>query len=272
MRISGRTGVLGLIGYPVEHSLSPAMHNAAFEHLGFDYCYVTFLVKPDLLEDAVKAIRALNLKGVNVTIPHKERVIPFLDSVDEEASFIGAVNTILNDNGVLRGFNTDGRGFMESLKDAGIDIKDKRVMIIGAGGASRAIGFYICKEAKTLGITDIETDKASRLVNDLKRLKDNVYTIDNITDLVEADIIINATPLGLKDSDPLPVDTAIITADKIVCDLIYKDTPLLRHARETGCKTLNGLGMLLYQGVLAFEIWTGQKAPVEVMRAALKSC
>lgn len=271
MRISGKTRILGLIGYPVEHSLSPSMHNAAFDHLGLDYCYVTFPVRPDLLEDAVKAIRALNLKGVNVTVPHKERVIPFLDLVDEEASFIGAVNTILNDNGVLRGFNTDGRGFMESLKDAGVDIKDRRIIIIGAGGASRAIGFYLCREAMALGITDIEIEKTSRLVNDLKRLKDNVYIIDRITDLKETDIIINATPLGLKDTDPCPVDISMITGDKVVCDLIYRDTPLLRAARQKGCKTINGLGMLLYQGVLAFEIWTGQKAPVEIMRAALKT-
>ncbi len=271
MRISGKTRILGLIGYPVEHSLSPSMHNAAFDHLGLDYCYVTFPVRPDLLEDAVKAIRALNLKGVNVTVPHKERVIPFLDVVDEEASFIGAVNTILNDNGVLRGFNTDGRGFMESLKDAGVDIKGRRIIIIGAGGASRAIGFYLCREAMALGITDIEIEKTSRLVNDLKRLKDNVYIIDRITDLKETDIIINATPLGLKDTDPCPVDISMITGDKVVCDLIYRDTPLLRAARQKGCKTINGLGMLLYQGVLAFEIWTGQKAPVEIMRAALKT-
>ncbi len=271
MRISGKTRILGLIGYPVEHSLSPSMHNAAFDHLGLDYCYVTFPVRPDLLEDAVKAIRALNLKGVNVTVPHKERVIPFLDVVDEEASFIGAVNTILNDNGVLRGFNTDGRGFMESLKDAGVDIKDRRIIIIGAGGASRAIGFYLCREAMALGITDIEIEKTSRLVNDLKRLKDNVYIIDRITDLKETDTIINATPLGLKDTDPCPVDISMITGDKVVCDLIYRDTPLLRAARQKGCKTINGLGMLLYQGVLAFEIWTGQKAPVEIMRAALKT-
>lgn len=269
MRISGKTKVLGLIGYPVEHSLSPAMHNAAFEYLGLDCCYVAFPVKPELLGDAIRAIRALNLKGVNVTVPHKENVISLLDVVDEEAAFIGAVNTILNDNGVLRGFNTDGKGFMESLKDSGIDIKNKRVVIIGAGGASRAIGFYLCKEAAGLSITDIDQEKASRLVNDLLRQKDNVYLIERITDLKDVDIVINATPIGLKDTDPSPIDVSLLTGDKVVCDLIYKDTFLLRSARQRGCKTLNGLGMLLYQGVLAFEIWTGMKAPVEVMREAL---
>lgn len=269
MRISGKTKVLGLIGYPVEHSLSPSMHNAAFEHLGLDCCYVTFSVRPELLGDAVKAIRALNLRGVNVTVPHKEKVIPLLDVVDEEASFIGAVNTILNDNGTLKGFNTDGRGFMESLKNAGIDVSNKRITIIGAGGASRAIGFYLCKEAERLSITDIDNEKANRLVNDLKRVKDNVSVIARITDLKDTDIIINATPLGLRDTDPCPIDVTMLTSDKTVCDLIYKDTFLLRSARQQGCRTINGLGMLLYQGVLAFEIWTGMKAPVEVMREAL---
>lgn len=269
MRISGKTKVLGLIGYPVEHSLSPSMHNAAFEHLALDCCYVTFSVRPELLGDAVKAIRALNLMGVNVTVPHKENVIPLLDVVDEEASFIGAVNTILNNDGVLKGFNTDGKGFMESLKNADIDVKDKRIVIIGAGGASRAIGFYLCKEANRLGIADIDQEKAQRLVNDLKRVKDNVYHIERVTDLKDIDIVINATPIGLKDTDPSPIDIPLLTGDKIVCDLIYKDTFLLRSARQRGCKTLNGLGMLLYQGVLAFEIWTGVKAPVEVMREAL---
>lgn len=269
MRISGKTRVLGLLGYPVEHSLSPAMHNAAFEHLNLDYCYVTFSVRPDLLRDAVKAIKALNLKGVNVTVPHKENVISLLDVIDEEAAFIGAVNTILNDNGILRGFNTDGRGFMESLKDENIEVKGKRIVIIGAGGASRAIGFYLSKEAESLGITDIDVEKASRLVDDLRRLKGNVYPIERIYDLKDIDIVINATPLGLKETDPCPVDIAMITSDKVVCDLIYRETPLLRASRQKGCKTMNGLGMLLYQGVLAFEIWTGVKAPVEVMRQAL---
>ncbi len=269
MKISGKTGVLGLIGYPVEHSLSPAMHNAAFEHLGLDYCYVTFSVRAELLEYAVKAIKALNLRGVNVTVPHKERVIPMLDIVDEEAAFIGAVNTILNDNGLLRGFNTDGRGFMESLRDAGITVKNKNILIIGAGGASRAIGYYLCQEADKLTIYDIEREKAIKLVKDLRRVNNNIYNIEQLTDIGNKDIIINATPLGLKDTDPSPIDTSLITKDKIVCDLIYKDTALIRSSRQKGCKTLNGLGMLLYQGVLAFEIWTGQKAPVEVMKRAL---
>lgn len=274
MNISGKTKVIGLFGYPVEHSLSPAMHNAAFEHLNLDYCYVTFLIRPDLLGDAVKAIRALNLSGVNVTVPHKEDVIPFLDEISEEASFIGAVNTIKNDGGRLTGYNTDGRGFMQSLSEAGIDVKDKKILIVGSGGASRAIGYYLCKEASGVYLYDVDKKKAERLMAHLNSIKNNVKVID--TDSLKSseffsgiDILINATPLGLKPDDPMPVDITLLNNKHIVCDLIYKETPLLRDAFKIGCKTLDGLGMLLWQGVFAFEIWTAVKPPVEVMRSAL---
>lgn len=274
MNISGKTKITGLFGYPVEHSLSPAMHNAAFEHLGLDYCYVTFPVRPDLLGDAVKAIRALNLSGVNVTVPHKEDVIPFLDEISEEASFIGAVNTIKNDGGRLTGYNTDGRGFMQSLSEAGIDVSDKRILIVGSGGASRAIGYYLCKEASGVYLYDVDKKKAERLMAHLNSIKNNVKVID--TDSLKSseffsgiDILINATPLGLKPDDPMPVDITLLNNKHIVCDLIYKETPLLRDASKIGCKTLDGLGMLLWQGIFAFEIWTAVKPPVEVMRSAL---
>lgn len=269
MKISGKTKVVGLFGYPVEHSLSPAMHNAAFEHLDLDYCYVTFSVRPDLLEHAVKAIRALNLGGVNVTVPHKEKVIPFLDRVNEEASFIGAVNTVLNSDGALIGFNTDGRGFMESLAEAGISLEGKTVLVVGAGGACRAISYYLSQMAVRLLIFDIDERKVSGLVGDLSAIRSNVSRAGNLESLHGADIVINATPLGMKDSDPQPLNLSLITREMTVCDLIYRETPLLKAASEKGCKTLNGLGMLLHQGVLAFEIWTGIKPPVEIMRNAI---
>jgi shikimate dehydrogenase len=274
MNISGKTKVTGLFGYPVEHSLSPAMHNAAFEHLNMDYCYVTFSVRPDLLGDAVRAIRALNLNGVNVTVPHKENVIPFLDEISDEALFIGAVNTIKNDNGKLTGYNTDGRGFMQSLSEAGIDARDKKILIIGAGGASRAIGYYLCKEALEVHLFDVDDKKAGLLKDHLNKLKGNVSlayakSIKDKSFFSGIDIIINATPLGLKPDDSMPVDMTLVNKNHIVCDLIYKETPLLREASKIGCKTMDGLGMLLYQGVFAFEIWTGVKPPVEVMREAL---
>ena len=269
MKISGKTRVVGLFGYPVEHSLSPAMHNAAFAHLGLDYCYVTFPVRPGLLKDAVGGITALDLRGVNVTVPHKENVIPFLDKVDEEAAFIGAVNTILNAEGRLTGSNTDGRGFMESLSEAGIAVEGKALLVLGAGGASRAISYYLSDKAASLEIFDIDRDKVTKLVRDLGAIRSNVSIRKSLTDLQGADILINATPLGLKGADPFPVDPGLVSGRMTVCDLIYKETPLLKASAEKGCRTLNGLGMLLHQGVLAFEIWTGVKPPVDVMRNAI---
>ncbi|HYA31222.1 MAG TPA: shikimate dehydrogenase [Thermodesulfovibrionales bacterium] len=270
MEISGKTEVVGLFGYPVEHSLSPAMHNAAFEHLGLDYRYVTFSVRPDLLNDAVKGIVAMNLRGVNVTVPHKEKVISLLDKVNEEASFLGAVNTILNDKGTLTGFNTDGRGFMESLSEEGITVKGRKILILGAGGACRAVSYYLSESAANLQIFDVDHSKALKLVNDLSAIRPNITLRKQLTDLGETEVLINATPLGLKEADPSPVDIALISGRLTVCDLIYRETPLLKAAARKGCKTLNGLGMLLHQGVLSFEIWTGVKPPVDLMRSAIE--
>lgn len=274
MTITGKTKVVGLFGYPVEHSLSPIMQNAAFNYQGLDYCYVAFLVHPELLKEAVNSIRALNLTGVNVTIPHKENVIPFLDQISEEASIIGAVNTIKNENGTLIGYNTDGKGFMKSLEEANIIVKNKNVLIIGCGGASRAIGYYLCTEASSVYLYDIDKEKVNSLKAHLNKLKGNVHILENISEqnkhiISSIDIIINATPLGLKTDDPLPIDINLLNKDHIVCDLIYKDTPLLKEALKKGCKTINGLGMLLWQGVFAYEIWTGIKPPVDIMRKAL---
>lgn len=269
MKISGKTRITGIFGYPVEHTLSPAMHNAGFKALGLDYCYVPFLVYPDHLKDAVMAIRALNIRGVNVTLPHKENIIPFLDDIDEEASFIGAVNTIVNDEGRLKGYNTDGRGFMRSFSEHGISVEGKDIMIIGAGGASRAISYYLCQDARELCISDIDTMKAKKLVEDLRTISNHVTLLEDIGNIEHYHIIINATPLGLKDEDPLPFDTEPLIQGQTVCDLIYKKTKLLKKASRKRCFTLDGLGMLLWQGVFAFELWTGKKPPAEIMRKAL---
>ena len=271
MKITGKTKIAGIFGYPVEHTLSPAMHNAAFEALGMDCCYVPFVVHPDRLSAAVEAVRALNLLGVNITVPHKEKVIPMLDRIDDEASFIGAVNTIVNSDGRLTGYNTDGRGFMQSLSESGIDVKKRNVLIIGAGGAARAIGYYLAQKAKGLHIYGRTPERAERLAADLKKVSDKVLAVQDISSVGGFDIIVNATPLGLKDDDPLPLDAGLLRGKKTVCDLIYKDTRLLREASKSGCITMNGLGMLLWQGVLAFELWTGRKPDVDVMRKALIS-
>jgi shikimate dehydrogenase len=269
MKISGTTKIVALLGYPVEHSLSPDMHNRAFERMGLDYCYVAFPVRPDLLRDAVAAIRALDLGGVNVTVPHKESVMPMLDLIDSEASFIGAVNTVVNRDGKLVGYNTDGRGFMRSLEEQNIDTGGQRVLIVGAGGAARAISYYLSEAARELLLYDIDREKAERLAADLSINRKNVAILPALEGLEDVDIIVNATPLGLSPDDPLPFDVSELRPDQIVGDLIYRPTRLQEEAAQSGCRTFDGLGMLLWQGVLASELWTGQLPPHDVMREAL---
>jgi shikimate dehydrogenase len=271
MVVSGKTKITGIFGYPIEHTLSPLMHNSAFSELGLDMCYVPFKVSPDDLPDAVQSIRSLNLAGVNVTVPHKENVMPLLDKVDEEAAFIGAVNTITNHEGILTGYNTDGRGFMSSLAEEDVSVDNKNVVIIGTGGAARAISYYLSEKASKLSMFDIDRNKADVLVSDLGKIRNNVFVLDSPDDLGKPDILINATPLGFHTDDPLPFNADIISSEMVVCDLIYRNTPLLIKASEKGAKTVNGSGMLLWQGVLAFELWTGLKPPVETMRHKLLS-
>lgn len=269
--VSGKTKIVGIFGYPIEHTLSPLMHNVAFKNLGLDMYYVAFRVLSEDLSVAVRAIKSLNLLGVNITLPHKENVVPLLDEVDKEAAFIGAVNTIVNSQGKLTGYNTDGKGFMSSLSEEGILIDNKDIFIIGAGGASRAISYYLSEKASKLSLYDIDKPKAEKLVNDLKKIRNNVFLLDNIKNINKPHIIINATPLGLKPDDPLPLSPDFITSDMVICDLVYKNTRFLQEAKSKGAKTLDGSGMLLWQGVHAFELWTGIKPPVDVMRQALLS-
>jgi shikimate dehydrogenase len=271
MDLSGKTKIIGIFGYPIEHTLSPQMHNNAFHAMGLDMCYLAFKVLPKDLPDALRAIRALNMLGVNITVPHKENIIPMLDRVDEEAAFIGAVNTVVNAEGKLTGYNTDGRGFMSSLSERKISVEDRDIIIIGAGGAARAISYYLSEKASKLTLYDIDKSKMERLTNDLLKIRSNVSSIEDVKDIDKPDIIINATPLGLKPDDPLPLGEDRITSEMTVCDLVYKRTRLLQEAERRGAQTLDGSGMLLWQGVLAFELWTGVKPPVDIMRDALMS-
>lgn len=274
MEIKGSTNIVGLIGHPVEHSFSPPMHNAAFEKLNMDYAYVAFDVNPCDLESAINGAEALNIKGFNVTIPHKIEVMKYLDEIDEIAQLIGAVNTIDFKN--LKGYNTDGIGAVKAIEEVS-SIKNKNVLIAGAGGASRAISFYIAKYgASNLKILNRNVEKAQKLANDVSNsgLIDNVGS-DSISnmDLSDVDILINTTPVGMHPNiDDVPIaQSCDMHEDLVVFDAVYNpnETGLLKEAIKADAKPVYGIKMLLYQGAESFEIWIGKKAPVDVMHDAL---
>ena len=275
--ISGKTQIFGIFGHPVEHTFSPGMHNAGFKQLKLNACYVPFPVHPDNLETAIKAVVPLHLRGLNITVPHKERVIPFLDELSREAALIGAVNTIEIKEGRLIGHNTDGRGFLRSLKEqARFNPRGKTFLCLGSGGAARAVGFSLALAgASRIYFFDPDSPKASMLARDISAKTgvgvQPIAAENRSSCAAESDCVINATPLGLRRNDPLPLDGRLIASRHLVCDLVYNPavTPFLRTAMTRKAKTLQGLGMLLFQGVIAFEIWTRKKAPVEVMRRAL---
>ncbi len=277
MKLTGKTTVYGIIGHPVKHSLSPLMQTAAFEALGIDAVYVPFDVDPENLGEAVNGLRALNVKGFNVTVPHKESVIEHLDFVDEDAEFLEAVNTVKNEDGQLTGYNTDADGFLQSLIEEGIEIEDKRITMFGAGGAARAVGYAVLKGgAKFLNVVNRNFSKG-KVVGELLGNRGNVLVFPlketTVAALLEdTDIVINTTSVGMKPDDPPLFDYSLIPEGITVVDIIYNpaETPLLKAAKEKGCKTVNGLGMLIHQGAIAFKIWTGKEAPIEVMKSVLK--
>ena len=275
MEIKGSTNIVGLIGHPVEHSFSPPMHNAAFKALEMDYVYTAFDVNPNDLENAIAGAQALNIKGFNVTIPHKIEVMKYLNEIDEVASLIGAVNTI--DFKDLKGYNTDGIGALKAIGEV-TNIKNKNVVIAGAGGASRAISFYIAKYgADKLTILNRNVDKAQKLADDVlaSGLIDDVSSDDiKNMDLKDADILINTTPVGMHPNvDDAPIASGeLMHEDLVVFDAVYNpnETGLLKEAINAGAKPVYGIKMLLYQGAESFEIWTGKKAPIDVMEDALR--
>jgi shikimate dehydrogenase len=275
--ITGKTRVCGIFGYPIEHSLSPQMHNAAFKALGLDYLYVPVKVAPEDLAAAIKAIRALNLAGVNITIPHKEKVIPLLDDLSPDAKAIGAVNTIVNCGGRLIGDNTDGKGFIKSLTGENkIKLQGKKVVLLGAGGAGRSIGVSLLNNnIQALSLYDVAESRRNSLAAELKGMsspkKVKTLSRNDLPDAIKgADILVNATPIGMKPTDPCVVDPDLLTKKLFIYDIVYNcETALLKAAKRRKIKCANGLGMLVNQGAIAFELWTGRKAPVAVMRKAL---
>jgi shikimate dehydrogenase len=276
--------LLGLIGHPVGHSLSPRMHNAAFaadrgtNPEGVDYVYVAMDVWPDHLAAAVRGLAALGFVGFNVTMPHKEAVLPLMDELDETARLAGAVNTVVVEDGRLRGLNTDGSGFVEACQEVGISFAGRQVLILGAGGAAAAIAVASLGEgASRLYIVNRTAERAEELSAKLSMAVPGteilVCPFDQVGDVaVEAEILINATYLGMKKEDPLPFSAEALTPEKAVCDAVYRageETSLIRRARGAGARTVAGGRMLLYQGVQAQRIWTGREPNVEVMSDAL---
>jgi len=280
MRINSRTKLVGIFGYPIIHSLSPVFHNAAFAKLGLDFVYLPFPVKPEGLEDAVKAIKSLNMVGVNVTIPHKRKVLDYLDEVDHQARMMTSVNTILHKDGRLIGYNTDGEGFLESLRREGeFDPQGKRIFVVGAGGAACAISFALVKAGvKSMILTNRTPQKAKIL---LERLKENVkdeckfslmdFSQRNSPGIMDKiDLFINATCVGMYPGDPLLINPALFPPNIFVYDVVYnRKTELLKEAEERNLASLGGIGMLIYQGALSFKIWTSREAPIDEMRRVL---
>jgi shikimate dehydrogenase len=276
--LSGRTRLLGVIGHPITHTLSPKMHNAAFAASGLDYVYVAMDVLPEDLLAAVKGLRSLRFRGFNVTMPHKEAILPLLDELDEAAKTSGAVNTVVVEERGLRGANTDGSGFVEACLESEVGFEDAKVLVIGAGGAAAAIAVAVLGEgARELRILNRSRWRAEKLRGRLREGCPGAgISVYDATDPVgaarDADVVVNATYLGMEDQDPLPLAASCLGTDTAVCDAVYrpgKETGFIRLARERGLRTVSGGRMLLYQGVQAQRIWTGKEPEVRAMSDAL---
>jgi shikimate dehydrogenase len=275
--------LLGVIGHPIGHSLSPRMHNAAFasektSRDGLDWVYVPMDVRPERLAAAVGGLAALGFTGFNVTMPHKEAILPFMDELDETARLAGAVNTVVVDGERFRGLNTDGDGFVEACGEASVALTGRWVLILGAGGAAAAIAVAVLNEGVSrLYVANRTVRKAEELCAKLSEVASGAEvlacSLEEAGDITEeVGIIINATYIGMKEKDPLPLPAGSLTAEKVICDAVYVaggETALIRRAREAGARTVSGERMLLYQGVQAQRVWTGREPDVEVMSDAL---
>ena len=275
--VSGKTRLLALIGQPVGHSLSPAMHNAAFAADGLDFVYVCLDVDPDALPDAVKGAVGLKLRGFNVTMPHKRAMIPLVDELDEGARISGAVNTVVIEGSTLRGYNTDGGGMVMACEEAGIELSGQRVLILGAGGAAAAIAVaFSGVGVGELHIANRSLEHAIELRDKLRRVgiqKVEAHPLDALEEpIMEAAVVVNATLLGMKEGDALPIPAGYVRGGRAICDAVYlpgTETSLVRLARERGARVAAGDRMLLYQGVLAQRLWTGREANVKAMNDAI---
>ncbi|MBI3608674.1 MAG: shikimate dehydrogenase [Nitrospirae bacterium] len=276
-RVTGTTRVVALLGDPVGHSRSPQMHNAAFAALGLNYCYVPFPVRSSALRPAIRGLVALGVVGANVTIPHKERVVPYLDELSIEARLIGAVNTIHLYEGRLVGYNTDARGFLRAFReDTGVSVRGGRFLVLGAGGAARAVVVALALGgARAVTIANRSVPKARQLVRRFRRLFPSLdwSVVTSFRALPPSRTfrgVVQATSVGMRSDDPSPLPVEWLNRSLVVYDLVYSGpTMLLKAAEDVGARHAGGLGMLVHQGALAFTIWTARRAPVDVMRRAL---
>lgn len=281
-RISGRTGLLGLIGSPVGHSGSPAMYNYSFQKLGLDYAYLAFDIKVEEVPKAIEAIRTLKMRGCNVTMPCKNEAAKYMDELSPAARIIGAVNTIVNDNGKLTGHITDGQGFVNNLRDNGEEVAGKKLVVCGGGGAATAIQVQCALEgAKEISIFNIKDDFFERTLQTAEKIKnekpDCAVHVFDIADsekmreeIASCDIFVNATIVGMKpmENESIVKDTSMFRPGLIVCDAVYnpKETKMLKEAKEEGCICIGGQGMLVWQGAAAFTLYTGQEMPVDEVK------
>lgn len=276
MNINISTKLVGLLGYPLAQSLSPLMHNTAFEEYELNNIYLPIEVQPENLKTVVEGMKKMNFTGFNVTIPHKLEIMKHLDEIDEYARAIGAVNTVTINNGAMKGYNTDGVGFLRSFEEGtGEKIENKNVFIVGAGGAARAIAFTLAmNKAKKIYLCNRTVEKSESLCSDINKIfPDSSEAVQMAADnmnkaLSSSHVLINCTSVGMyPNTEHSPIDKQLLFKDLTVCDVIYNPmkTKLLREAEEVGCKTVVGLPMFVYQGVEAFELWTGMKAPVKTM-------
>lgn len=259
--------VFGIFGDPIEHSLSPAMHNAALNYMGLDACYIPFRVTKDHLSNAILGASAMGFEGLNLTIPLKEKALEAVSS-DELAMAIGAINTVSFKEGIT-GHNTDGSGALRALEVAGVGIKGSKVLLIGAGGAARAIAYTLAKEGAEISVANRSLGRAKKLAESVGAVG---YGIKDLEDLVaRVDVIVNATSVGMKEGDSRLFDGRLLHKGQVVFDIVYnRETELLRDAVKAEAIAIDGVMMLVYQGALAIEIWTEQKAPVNVMEKAVR--
>lgn len=276
--INGKTRLAGVIGNPISHTLSPAMHNAAFKVLGLDAVYVPLGVPETGLKPLLETLLALQALGANVTVPYKEKVMPLLHACSPNAEKIGAVNTLVFEGERILGHNTDAVGFGMCLEAAKFSVAGKQAVLLGGGGAGRAVAFALLDAGvRTLAVAEIDREKVARLALDFKAVgSGEVRAVMPSSEelraaLQDADLIVHATPLGLKPQDPLPVAQAWLPAGRCVMDLVYSagDTPFLAAARAQGNQVIRGWQMLLNQGAAAFKLWTGQEPPLAAMKKAL---